>query len=39
MTADQTEIFHFSAEIVGARGGGAGVIIPAELVVRLGGQR
>jgi hypothetical protein len=39
MAPGSTETFAFRAEIVGARGGGAGVMIPAELVERLGGRR
>ena len=39
MTADEPRTLTFRAEIVSARGGGAGVMIPAELVDAFGGQR
>lgn len=39
MSEDEPRTLAFRGEIVGARGGGAGVMIPAELVDALGGQR
>ena len=39
MSQDEPRTFTFRAEIVGARGGGAGVMLPAEVIEALGGQR
>jgi hypothetical protein len=39
MTEDDPRTLTFRGEIVSARGGGAGVMIPAELIDTLGGQR
>ncbi len=39
MAEEETRTFHFRAEIVGARGGGAGVMIPDDVVEALGGRR
>jgi hypothetical protein len=39
LTEDEPRTLTFRSEIVSARGGGAGVMIPADLVDGLGGQR